>query len=81
MLKPEIKTDRQKVNTWLDSINETDQATRDEVLGQCAKDKDARAYYVNQYVEMQTMPAMPAMPALQGSPESTGSQLRRNDLH
>jgi len=38
--------DRQKVNDWLDRINETDEACRAEVLDQCAKDPEARAYYV-----------------------------------
>ena len=38
--------DRQKVNNWLDRINETDEACRAEVLDQCAKDPEARAYYV-----------------------------------
>jgi len=35
-----------KVNDWLDRINETDEACRDEVLEQCAKNPEARAYYV-----------------------------------
>jgi len=38
--------DRQKVNAWLDRINETDEACRAEVLERCAKDPEARAYYV-----------------------------------
>ena len=38
--------DRAKVNDWLDRINETDEACRTEVLEQCAKDPEARAYYV-----------------------------------
>jgi len=38
--------DRQKVTDWLDRINETDEACRAEVLDQCAKDPEARAYYV-----------------------------------
>ena len=38
--------DRQKVNDWLDRINETDEACRAEVLERCAKDPEARAYYV-----------------------------------
>ena len=41
-----IKTDRAKVNAWLDRINETDEACRAEVLERCAKDPEARAYYV-----------------------------------
>jgi len=35
-----------KVNNWLDRIGETDEACRAEVLDQCAKDPEARAYYV-----------------------------------
>ena len=35
-----------KVNNWLDRINETDEACRAEVLERCAKDPEARAYYV-----------------------------------
>lgn len=42
-------TDRNKVNLWLDHINEHDEPTRAEVLNQCAKDKDARAYFVGRY--------------------------------
>lgn len=44
-------SDRAKVNAWLDHINETDEACRAEVLEQCAKDKEARVYYVNRYKE------------------------------
>lgn len=42
-------TDRQKVNAFLDSINEHDPAIRAEVLDQCAKDGCARAYYIARY--------------------------------
>ena len=42
-------SDRQKVNAWLDWIGEHDQAVRDEVLENCAKDKEARSYYVKRY--------------------------------
>jgi len=42
----EDTSDRTKVNAWLDRINETDEACRAEVLDQCAKDPEARAYYV-----------------------------------
>lgn len=42
-------SDRAKVNAWLDYINETDQSCRDEVLEQCAKDDESRAYYVRRY--------------------------------
>lgn len=44
--------DRAKINAWLDHIGEDDPACRDEVLEQCAKDKDARAYYVSRYNEL-----------------------------
>ena len=37
---------RKKVLDWLDKIGETDEACRAEVLEQCAKDPEARAYYV-----------------------------------
>lgn len=39
-------TDRARVNAWLDSIGEDDPACRAEVMDACAKDKGARAYYV-----------------------------------
>ena len=39
-------TDRKKVNDWLDRIGETDPKCREEVLQACAKDLDARKYYV-----------------------------------
>lgn len=45
-------TDRAKINAWLDSIGETDQFCRDEVLDQCKADKGARAYYVGRYEEL-----------------------------
>lgn len=41
--------DRAKVNAWLDYINEKYEACRKEVIEQCAKDKEARAYYVKRY--------------------------------
>lgn len=41
--------DRAKVNKWLDHINETDQSCRNEVLEQCSKDPEARAFYVGLY--------------------------------
>jgi len=44
-------SDRAKVNTWLDHINETDPACRAEVLEQFAKDKSAREYYLKRYEE------------------------------
>ena len=37
---------RKKVLDWLDKIGETDEACRAEVLERCAKDPEARAYYV-----------------------------------
>jgi len=42
----EDTSERAKVNAWLDRINETDEACRAEVLERCAKDPEARAYYV-----------------------------------
>lgn len=42
-------TDRDKVNKWLDHINETDPSCRNEVLEQCSKDPEARAFYVGLY--------------------------------
>lgn len=44
-------SDRAKVNKWLDFIQEFDEACRNEVLEQCAKDTDARRYYVQRYEE------------------------------
>jgi hypothetical protein len=41
--------DRVKINKWLDSINETDEECRAEVLQQCKDDPEARAYYVGLY--------------------------------
>ena len=46
-------TDRQKVEKWLDHINERDPACREEVLKNCKADLDARAYYVRRYTEDQ----------------------------
>jgi len=45
-------TDRQKVEAWLDFINEHCPATRAEVLEYCAKDQSARAYFVNMAKEI-----------------------------
>lgn len=39
-------SDKAKVAAWLDSIGEHDEACRKEVFEQCAKDKEAREYYV-----------------------------------
>jgi len=39
-------TDRQKVEAWLDLIQEFDPAIRAEVLEQCKTDIEARRYYV-----------------------------------
>ena len=52
MKKPTLKelksqgSDREKVNKWLDSINEFDEDCRAEVLVQCKDDPEAREYYV-----------------------------------
>ena len=54
--------DRDKVNVWLDSIGETDQACRAEVLERCAKDSEARAYYVMRYEERQKESTCTAQP-------------------
>lgn len=43
------KSDRAKVNLWLTKIGEHDEACRAEVIEQCAKDREARAYYVLRY--------------------------------
>lgn len=45
----QAQSDRQKVEAWLDKINEHDPACRAEVMEQCAKDREARAYYVSRY--------------------------------
>lgn len=42
-------SDRQKVEAWLDHIGEHDKATRDEVFENCAKDKEAKAYFLRRY--------------------------------
>lgn len=39
-------TDRTKVNKWLDSIQEFDEATRSEVLDACKNDLECRKYFV-----------------------------------
>jgi hypothetical protein len=44
-----MKSDRAKVNAWLDAIGEIDEACRNEVLEHCEKDKEARMYYVGRY--------------------------------
>jgi hypothetical protein len=48
-LKPKEQTDREKVLAWLKQINETDPACIAEVIEQCAKDKEARVFYVGLY--------------------------------
>lgn len=45
------QSDRQKVELWLTKIGEHDEACRAEVIEQCAKDREARAYYVGRYSE------------------------------
>ena len=40
------KSDREKVNAYLNHIKEDDMAVRAEVLKQCTQDKEARAWYV-----------------------------------
>jgi hypothetical protein len=47
--------DKAKVSEWLDKIGETDQTIRDEVLAGCAADKEARAYFVKRYEEIEPM--------------------------
>ena len=44
-------TDRKKVEAWLDKIKEFDPQIRTEVIEQCAKDKEARIYFVSRYNE------------------------------
>lgn len=45
----QAQSDRQKVEAWLTQIGEHDEAIRAEVIEQCAKDREARAYYVLRY--------------------------------
>lgn len=45
------QTDREKIISWLDHIQEFDEACRNEVLEQCSKDTSARSYYVQRYEE------------------------------
>lgn len=45
------ETDRQKVELWLDHINEHDPACREEVLANCKADKECRAYFVKRFTE------------------------------
>lgn len=45
----QVNSDRLKVNAWLDSINCTNKAERQEVLDMCAADIEARKYYVMRY--------------------------------
>lgn len=46
------KTDRQKVLEWLKLIGETDPACIAEVIEQCSKSNEARAYYVARHSEV-----------------------------
>lgn len=43
--------DRQKVEKWLDHIQEFDKATRDEVIAQCKNDIKARKYFIQRFTE------------------------------
>ena len=60
MKKPELTVveraqamgDRAKVNSWLDWINERNPEIRADVLDQCAKDPEARAYFVERHRTM-----------------------------
>ena len=45
----QAQSDRQKVEVWLDFINERCPVTRADVLDQCANDTDARRYYVTRF--------------------------------
>ena len=42
-------SNRAKVGKWLDHINETNLAIREEVLQACKDDKDAARYFVGRY--------------------------------
>lgn len=42
-------SDIEKVRAWLAHIGETDERCIDEVLKQCAHDKEARAFFVGRY--------------------------------
>lgn len=44
-----MSSDKEKVLKWLDSIGEKDRQCIDEVIEQCAKDQEARDYYVGRY--------------------------------
>ena len=46
------KNDLQKVHAWLDSIGETDELCRREVIEQCETDSEALAYYVSRHAEL-----------------------------
>ena len=45
-------TPREKVGKWLDSIGETDEGCRAEVMQSCADRKEARDWYLSKYDEM-----------------------------
>lgn len=44
-------SDNAKIIEWLDHIGEHDEACRQEVIDQCANDKDAMEYYLSRYDE------------------------------
>ncbi len=48
----EIVSDRQKVNEWLDHIQEFDREARKEVLDMCSSDPEARKYFVSRFNEI-----------------------------
>lgn len=45
----QAQSDRQKIEFWLDHINERCEATRAEVMSMCKSNQDARRYYVSRY--------------------------------
>lgn len=54
MTKLKEKSDREKVLIWLQSIGEDDPRCIAEVIEQCAKDVEARKYYLSRYNEIIT---------------------------
>jgi hypothetical protein len=42
-------TDRQKIQSWLRSIGETDQAIIDDIIRQCSKDREKLDYFVARF--------------------------------
>lgn len=45
-------SDREKVNAWLDHIEEFDPECRKEILDMCASDPESRKYFVGRFEEI-----------------------------